>query len=148
MIKILSERVLKLRQKMGLTQEEFAQKIPGKMDYSYIGKIERGQQYPSLKMMEKIAKAFSLPLGYFFQDTDRSEPLSILSKKVEELSQDKESHSLLRLALIMQIVSILCEGKPIPGLAVSAEESTTLFALLLDSSQAKILLQLKEKKTA
>jgi len=148
MIKILSERVLKLRQNMGLTQKEFAQKIPGKIDQSYIGKVERGDQYPSLKMLEKIAKTFSLSLGYFFQDTDRSQPLNVLSKKIKELSQDKESHSLLRLALIMQIVSILCEGKPIPGLAVSAEESTTPFALLLNSSQAKTLLQLKEKKTA
>lgn len=148
MIKLLGERVLKLRQNMGLSQKEFAQKILGKVDYTYIGKIERGDQYPSLKMLEKIAKTFSLPLGYFFQDTNRLEPLNVLSKKIKELSQDKESHSLLRLALIMQIVSILCEGKPIPGLAVSAEESTTPFTLLLNSSQAKILLQLKEKKTA
>ena len=31
-----------LRQRKGLTQKELASKIQGKVDYSYIGKIERG----------------------------------------------------------------------------------------------------------
>ena len=54
MIKVMGERLRKLRKNLGLTQKEFAEKVPGKVDYTYIGKIERGQQYPSLKMLEKI----------------------------------------------------------------------------------------------
>jgi len=68
MIKVMGERLRKLRKNLGLTQMEFAEKVPGKVDYTYIGKIERGQQYPSLKMLEKIGKSFSTPLGYFFDD--------------------------------------------------------------------------------
>jgi len=63
----LGQRVKKLRKKLGLTQKQFAQRIPGKVDHTYIGKIERGQ-YPSLKLLERIAKAFSVPLSYFFED--------------------------------------------------------------------------------
>ena len=64
----LGQRVKKLRKKLGLTQKQFAQRIPGKINYSYIGKIERGHQYPSLKLLERTAKAFSVPLSYFFED--------------------------------------------------------------------------------
>ncbi|MEA1964781.1 MAG: helix-turn-helix transcriptional regulator, partial [Candidatus Aerophobetes bacterium] len=46
-----------LRRKSGLTQKVFAQHI-GKVNYTYIGKIERGEQYPSLKMLKKWGKLF------------------------------------------------------------------------------------------
>lgn len=64
----LGDRLKEVRQRLGLTQREFAERIPGKYDYSYIGKIERNQQYPSLKLLEKISKTYSIPLGYFFDD--------------------------------------------------------------------------------
>jgi transcriptional regulator with XRE-family HTH domain len=38
------------RQRKGLTQKELASKIQGEVDYSYIGKIERGEQLPALKL--------------------------------------------------------------------------------------------------
>ncbi|GAH98185.1 unnamed protein product, partial [marine sediment metagenome] len=44
----LGERLREFRQGLNLTQAQFAEPIPGKCDYSYIGKIERNQQYPSL----------------------------------------------------------------------------------------------------
>jgi transcriptional regulator with XRE-family HTH domain len=56
-----------LRQQKGLTQKELASKIPGEVDYSYIGKIERGEQLPSLKMLERLSKALAVPLSSFFQ---------------------------------------------------------------------------------
>ncbi len=65
----LGERVKKLRKRLGLTQKEFAQRVDGKVDYTYIGTIERGQQYPSLKMLERIGEAFSVPISYFFEDS-------------------------------------------------------------------------------
>jgi transcriptional regulator with XRE-family HTH domain len=56
-----------LRQLKGLTQKELASKIQGEVDYSYIGKIERGEQLPSLKMLERLSNALAIPLGSFFQ---------------------------------------------------------------------------------
>lgn len=126
--KRVGERLLKLRKNLGLTQKKFAQKVPGKVDYTYIGKIERGEQYPSLKMLEKIAKTFSVPLGYFFEDETVLHSLNLLPSEIKNLIQDKERQDLLRLSrrlsqrdlsLIMQIVSILTQGKPLPGLAVA-----------------------------
>jgi len=63
----LGQRVKKLRKSLGLTQKQFASRVPGKIDHTYIGKIERGYQYPSLKLLERTAKAYHVPLGYFFQ---------------------------------------------------------------------------------
>ncbi len=67
----LGERVKKLRNSLGMTQTEFANRIPGKIDYTYVGKIERGRQYPSLKLLERIGAAFSKPMSYFFKDEDQ-----------------------------------------------------------------------------
>jgi len=126
--KKVGERLLKLRKNVGLTQKEFAQKVPGKVDYTYIGKIERGEQYPSLKMLEKIGKAFSAPLGYFFEDETVLHSLNLLPSEIKDLVQDKERQRLLRLSralsqrdlsLIMQIVNILTQGKLLPSLAVA-----------------------------
>lgn len=68
----IGERVKTLRKRLNLTQKEFAAKIPargeGIYDWTYIGKIERDDQYPSIKYLKKIGDAFSVPLSYFFEE--------------------------------------------------------------------------------
>ena len=66
----IGRRLKRLREDRGLTQKEFASEIKGGMDYTYIGKIERGEQLPSLKVLLKVCEAFSVPIGYFFQDEE------------------------------------------------------------------------------
>jgi transcriptional regulator with XRE-family HTH domain len=70
MIRLLSSslglRLKKLRRERGLTQKELAAKISGGIDYTYIGKIERGQQLPSLKVLLTFSESLSVPLEYFF----------------------------------------------------------------------------------
>ncbi|GAJ01221.1 unnamed protein product, partial [marine sediment metagenome] len=34
----LGQRVKKLRKSLGLTQKQFAERIPGKINYTYVGK--------------------------------------------------------------------------------------------------------------
>jgi transcriptional regulator with XRE-family HTH domain len=63
----IGQRLRALRQQKGLTQQELASKIQGKVDYSYLGKIERGEQLPSLKMLERLSHALAVPLSSFFQ---------------------------------------------------------------------------------
>ena len=118
MIKVMGERLRKLRKNLGLTQKQFAEKVPGKVDYTYIGKIERGQQYPSLKMLEKIGKAFSVPLGYFCDEEMPSKLLNLLPSDIKDLIQDEEMQDLLKLgrrltrrdfSVLMQMVSILAQ---------------------------------------
>lgn len=79
----LGERVKKLRKSLGLTQKQFASRVPGKVDHTYIGKIERGRQYPSLKLLERIGTAFSKPMSYFFKDEDQP----TIYEKAEKMSR-------------------------------------------------------------
>ena len=69
--RVVGERLRKLRKSLGLTQKQFASRVPGRVDHTYIGKIERGYQYPPiklLKLLKRIGRTYSVPLGYFFED--------------------------------------------------------------------------------
>jgi len=90
--------------------------VAGKVDYTYIGKMERGEQYPSLKMLERIGKAFSVPLGYFFEDHSFLKSLDLLPGEVKDLLRDRKRQDLLKMSrelsardldLVMQVVNIL-----------------------------------------
>ncbi len=118
----LGERIRKLRKGLGLTQKEFAGRVVGKVDYTYIGRMERGEQYPSLKMLEKIGKAFDVPLSYFFEDDSILKSLNLLPGEIKDLLKDKKRQDLLRrskelnagdLDLVTQIINILAQKKPL-----------------------------------
>jgi transcriptional regulator with XRE-family HTH domain len=65
---IIGRRLKRFRTEKGLTQKGLAAAVSGGLDYTYIGKIERGEQFPSLKILVKISEALSVPLGSFFPD--------------------------------------------------------------------------------
>ena len=118
----LGERIRKLRKGLGLTQKEFAERVVGKVDYTYIGRMERDQQYPSIKMLEKIGKAFGVPLSYFFQDDSILNSLDLLPGKIKDLLKDRKRQDLLikskelnarDLDLVTQIINILAQKKPL-----------------------------------
>jgi transcriptional regulator with XRE-family HTH domain len=54
------------RQKLGLSQEEFADRCD--LDRTYVGGIERGERNVALVNIEKIAKAFGVSLSELFRD--------------------------------------------------------------------------------
>ncbi len=124
----IGERLKALRKNLGLTQKEFARKVQGKVDYTYIGKVEREEQYPSLKMLERIGKSFNVPLSYFFQDESISKSLNLLPYEIKKLLKDRKRQGLLRISqelnerdlfLITQIINILSQSKPSGALQVS-----------------------------
>jgi len=128
---MLGERLRRMRKKLGLTQKEFAQRVPGKIDYTYIGKIERGQQYPSLKILERIGKAFSTPLSYFFEDHSFLKSLDLLPSELKDLLKDKKRQDYLRMSrdlkprdldLVMQIMNLLIQKKPLEDLQLAEAE--------------------------
>ncbi|WP_298268287.1 helix-turn-helix transcriptional regulator [Geobacter sp.] len=58
----------KLRTERGFTQKELADRVNGGLDYTYIGKIERGEQLPSLRILIGLSEALGVPVGHFFRD--------------------------------------------------------------------------------
>ena len=62
--KDLGQKIKKLRRKRNLTQVELAVII--NVSPSYIGSIEQGIRYPSLKVLEKLSRALKIPARELF----------------------------------------------------------------------------------
>jgi len=148
----IGKRLRTFRKKLGLTQKEFARKIPGKVDYTYIGKIEREEQYPSLKMLERIGKSFNIPLSYFFEDESVLKSLNLLPAEIKRLLKDRKRQALLRisqglgerdLSLVMQIINILSPNKSSELLQVAEKKGRYK---IIDEKKRKILIS-KIKET-
>lgn len=90
----LGKRLKQLRKKLKLTQKDLAKKIKGEIDYTYIGKIERGNQNPSLKILKKISDTLNVELGFFFSN-----------KPVELYLQDEDKNNKKR----EKILNLLCD---------------------------------------
>lgn len=56
----------RLRRQHGLTQKALAQQVADGMDATYIGKIERGDQLPSLKVLLRLSAALNVTISEFF----------------------------------------------------------------------------------
>lgn len=61
----IGRRLKRIRVERGLTQKELASRAG--IDYTYIGKIERGEQLPSLHILLKISETLMVPCGYFLE---------------------------------------------------------------------------------
>ena len=87
--KILASNIKLYRKTMGLTQEKLAEMI--NISFNYIALIETGRRFPSLKMLERIARVLK-------RDT-----LELFSIKSTELSEKKA----LKTAILTDIEEIL-----------------------------------------
>ena len=56
-----------IRKEKKLSQKELSRKVDGKIDASYIGRIERGKQNPSLHTIQKITGALRVDWSYFLE---------------------------------------------------------------------------------
>ena len=110
----IGKRLRDLRQRKGLTQKGMA-KMAG-VDYTYIGKIERGEQLPSLNVLIRFAGCLSLPLDRFFMDEATWRLVSLAPKDVYKSMRRENLWELLRLlegvpeediSLLTEIVHVL-----------------------------------------
>lgn len=99
--KRIGGRLRKLRKGRDLNQKAAAalvrERTERKADYTYIGKIERGKQFPSVKYLKALADTFSIPMVYFLEEDEKAEEIErikrglTLLEKLERLSpQDRE----------------------------------------------------------
>lgn len=65
---LFGQRVRKLRQKTGLSQEKFALKI--EMDRTYFSSVESGKRNISLLNIKKIADGLDISMEKFFEDLE------------------------------------------------------------------------------
>lgn len=60
----LGKKIQKLRKSLGYTQEDLAEKL--NISRTHMGHIEQGRKSPSLKLMEKIARALKVKVSELF----------------------------------------------------------------------------------
>lgn len=111
----IGRRLKRLRTDRGLTQKELASQVEGGLDYTYIGKIERGEQLPSLKILLGLSEALGVPLDFFFQSEDTA-TVSLLTADLEGLLKQPGAHELILalrqlhpedLPLVTEIIHVL-----------------------------------------
>jgi len=85
-----------LRMERKLTQKELAAKVSGGLDYTYIGKIEREEQLPSLKILIKLSEALAIPLSSFFREENEHPAAVLRPGKVVNLGTARETAHLLK----------------------------------------------------
>ncbi|MCX7748842.1 MAG: helix-turn-helix domain-containing protein [Clostridia bacterium] len=91
----LGNRIREERQRLGLTQEKFAEEI-GVSD-SYIGQIERGERSLSLETLVKLANRLGVTVDYLLLDLVKVKDEELLSELLQIL--DKRTHQEKRMAL-------------------------------------------------
>jgi len=81
--KLLGRRIRSLRQARGFTQERLGEKA--NVDDKYLGAIERGEENPSLLILERIAIALEVELVDLFQFTHQETNPKALRKSLDHL---------------------------------------------------------------
>jgi len=64
----IGNRIRRLRQKQGITQEKLAEKAD--LHHTYIGQVERGEKNLSVATLEKILEALGITFSEFFEKVE------------------------------------------------------------------------------
>jgi transcriptional regulator with XRE-family HTH domain len=102
---LLGRRIRTLRKSKGWTQEELGASCS--TNYKYIGAIERGEENPSLSVLQKIAEGLGVEISELFRDHhEERDPGKIRKEIVETVNRiGKEEEEKLR--LIVRILDAL-----------------------------------------
>lgn len=90
LLNIFPEKIKKLREGKGLTQEQLAEMV--ELHVTNISKIERGLYIPPILTLERIAKALDVNAPYLLQkekDNKTQEAIDELTAIVENLNQEE-----------------------------------------------------------
>ncbi len=83
LLQSVGRRIREIRKEKGLTQEQVGER--GGFNYSYIGRIERGDKNVSLLTIEKIAEALDVEPMQFFIPFDGN--LSMVTPKDQQIQE-------------------------------------------------------------
>ena len=102
--KLLGKRIKSIRKSQGLTQEKLSEMID--LETSSLSGIESGRFYPSLHVLEKIAKVLEVELIDFFKFSSINIPEN-LDEEIQKIieKQDKNSKELIYKLLTAAIIN-------------------------------------------
>lgn len=65
----LGARIKKLRKRLGISQEELAHR--SNLHWTYISDLERGQQSPTIDVVNRLTRGLGVSLAEFFSTLDQ-----------------------------------------------------------------------------
>lgn len=101
----LSEKIIKLRKKQGLSQEEFGEKI--NTSRQAVSKWELEQSVPDVETIKQIAKVFNVNYDYLLNDEIEEMQEDMTYRVANENSNPKKKHIILKIILAILIVYLL-----------------------------------------
>lgn len=108
-VRDVGRKLRSYRRKMGMTQEELAEKA--ELHYTYIGQVERGEKNLTLVSMEKILNALDVSFAELFEDigtqtdpeeTDIASQCYMLISDKDKEDQEKIYHILCEIEMLMK----------------------------------------------
>jgi transcriptional regulator with XRE-family HTH domain len=99
---LLGRRIRALRKSKGLTQEQLGAACG--VNYKFIGGIERGEENPSLSILQKIAEGLGMEVIELFSFQHEESDPDKLKKMITDIIKDEKSD---RLQLILKIINAI-----------------------------------------
>ncbi len=81
--KLLGRHIRSLRQTRGLTQQQLGERAD--LNYKYLGAIERGEENPSLIVLQRIATALEIELSDLFRFAHEETSPKAIRKSIDHL---------------------------------------------------------------
>src|ERR1700685_4610181 len=102
---LFGKRIRAIREAASVSRELVAEKAD--INVNYLGEIERGEKWPSLEIIEQLAKALSVSPPEFFEfEAEETEP-SLLLAKVQRVLADRSTEQLQQ---ALRILKALLQG--------------------------------------
>lgn len=98
----LGRRIRELRKARGLTQEQLGERTG--INYKYLGAVERGQENPTVKVLEKIAKVLRVELRELFVFEHLEPDSKVLKRRISQLVEGKDQE---KLQIALKLLSAL-----------------------------------------
>jgi transcriptional regulator with XRE-family HTH domain len=102
---LFGNRVRSIREAAGLSREVAAERAETRANY--LGEVERGEKFPTLEMIERIAAALEVSPSAFFeyeaQEIDNQILLSKLQRLISRLDTDQLQQALRVLKALFQM---------------------------------------------
>lgn len=92
-LEVLSRNLKRIREEKNLTQEELSEKCH--YDRTYIGKIERGQKYPSLDVISRLSSVLEVPFADLFMGPEDLPQVKYTSARKDKFELDEEAYQRL-----------------------------------------------------
>jgi transcriptional regulator with XRE-family HTH domain len=101
---LFGRRLRNLREMQGITQQQLGDKAA--ISYKYLGAIERGEENPSLKIIQKIANGLGVEMRDMFEFEHEELSQAKLRKKIERLLKNADQDALQQAVKLLRALRI------------------------------------------